>query len=252
MNQNPPTGSSRERLAREIAHHRKIAPFAEAIWSWTTPSGRLRAARRARLFIEHGAIGPGRRALELGCGTGIFLEQVAAAGAWTHGVDLSADLLAKAHERVASLPNVTLARANAEALPYPDSSFDVVYGSSILHHLDLDAALRELRRVLRPQGRLVFAEPNALNPQLLLLFHVTALKERFGVSPDEMAFSRRRGRTALVQAGFVDVAVEPHDFLHPSTPEGLLGAVSRASLVLERVPLLREIAGSLLMTARVP
>ena len=244
--------SSAERLGREIAHHRRIAPFAEAIWSWSSPSGTVRAERRAGLYLAHGALGPGKQALELGCGTGLFLARVATSGASIHAVDLSNDLLDRARARVGNLPNVTLSRGNAEALPFRDRAFDLVYGSSILHHLDLDAALRELLRVLRPGGRLVFAEPNALNPHLLLIFRVRALRRHFGVSPDEMAFSRWRARAALARAGFADVSVEPYDFLHPSTPRSWIGAVSRASLVLERVRLVREIAGSLLLRARRP
>ncbi len=238
------------RLAREIEHHRRIAPFAETIWSWASPSGRARAERRARFFVEHGALGPGRRALELGCGTGIFLERVAASGAAIVGLDLSEDLLAKARARMRPFQNVVLARGNAEALPYPEASFDVVYGSSVLHHLDLDAALREARRVLRPGGRIVFAEPNAINPQLVLLFRVRSLRERFGVSPDELAFSRWRARAALTGAGFADVSVTPYDFLHPSTPRALVTIVARVSWLLEHLPLVREIAGSLLIRAR--
>jgi len=242
--------SPRDRLAREIAHHRKIAPFAEAIWSWASPSGRARADRRARFFIDRGRLEPGRRALELGCGTGVFLERVAATGATVHGIDLSSDLLAQARQKAGNLPNVALVRGNAEALPFGDATFDLVYGSSILHHVHLEAALREAHRVLRSGGTLAFAEPNALNPQLLILFHVRGLKERFGVSPDELAFSRFRARATLSRAGFIGATVQPYDFLHPSTPEGWVRAVGRLSLTLERVPLLREIAGSLLMCAR--
>lgn len=242
--------SPQQRLEREIAFHRGIAPFAEAIWSWASPSGQARAERRARFFVEKGGLGPGARALELGCGTGIFLERVAGSGARIHGVDLSEDLLAQARRKVGRLPNVLLARGNAELLPFATGSFDVVYGSSVLHHLHLAAALAEAHRVLRPGGRVVFAEPNAVNPQLLLLFHVAPLRRRFGVSPDEMAFSRFRARAALTHAGFRDVSVEPYDFLHPSTPTPLLRAVGRLSRWLERVPGVREIAGSLLICGR--
>lgn len=248
-----PDGRSRspqDRLAREIAHHRKIAPFAEAIWSWASPSGSVRADRRARFFVDRGRLEPGRRALELGCGTGVFLERVAATGATIHGIDLSGDLLAQTRRKVRNLPNVELVRGDAEALPFADGAFDLVYGSSILHHVHLEAALREVHRVLRSGGMLVFAEPNALNPQLLILFKVRGLRERFGVSPDELAFSRFRARATLSRAGFADVTVEPYDFLHPSTPERWVRVVGRLSLTLERVPLVREIAGSLLMCAR--
>lgn len=242
--------STEDRLAREIEHGRKISGNAESVWFWESPAGRRRADRRAELFVEHGGLAPGKRVLELGCGTGVFLERVARCGASLHGLDLSDDLLEKARARVAGLPNVVLDLGNAEATPYPAAHFDAVYGSSVLHHLDLDAALAEAHRVLRPGGRVVFAEPNVLNPQILLMFRFPPLKERFGVSPDEMAFSRFRARSALERAGFLDVAVEPFDFLHPSIPERWVERGLAASRALERVPLVREIAGSMLMRAR--
>jgi SAM-dependent methyltransferase len=238
------------RLAREIEHHRRIADEAEFVWNWESPSGRQRADRRGELFIERGGLAPGRRALELGCGTGVFLEKTARSGATIHGLDLSEDLLVKARARLKGLANVTLDEGNAEKMPYPAGDFDTVYGSSVLHHLDLDAALRETHRVLKPGGRLVFAEPNILNPQVAVMFRLGITKEYFGVSPDEMAFSRFRARSALERAGFSDVRVVPMDFLHPSTPPAWLNAVARLGSWLERVPLVREIAGSLLLEAR--
>ena len=242
--------SGEDRLAREIEHGRKIAGNAETVWFWESPAGRRRAQRRAELFVLHGGLGPGKRALELGCGTGVFLERVARCGAEVHGLDLSEDLLEKARARVASLANVVVERGNAEASPYPEGHFDAVYGSSILHHLNLDAALAEAHRVLKPGGRVVFAEPNILNPQVLLMFRFGPMKERFGVSPDEMAFSRFRARRALARAGFVDVSVEPFDFLHPSIPQAWVEHGLALSQALERLPLVREIAGSMLMRAR--
>jgi SAM-dependent methyltransferase len=245
-----PGQASGGRLAREIEHGRRIAARAEEIWNWDSPAGRRRAERRAELFVAHGGLGPGRQALELGCGTGVFLEKVARCGAEIRGIDLSSDLLAKARARVGHLARVVVEEGNAEALPYPDRSFDAVYGSSILHHLDLDAALAECFRVLRAGGRVVFAEPNILNPQVLYMFRFPPAKERFGVSPDEMAFSRFRAKTALRRAGFTDAVVEPFDFLHPQTPAAWIDRVLALSRLLERTPLLREIAGSMLMRAR--
>ena len=242
----------RARLAREIAHHREIVGRAEIIWNWDSPSGRRRAERRARLYVERGALGPGRRALEIGCGTGLFTAQVAGSGALVEGIDLSPDLLAAARARTAALPNVSLTCGNAEQMPYPDASFDAVYGSSVLHHLDLDRAAREVLRVLKPGAVAVFTEPNILNPQVALMFHLGLTKRYFGVSPDEMAFSRFRAAAALRGAGFTDVSVRPFDFLHPATPASLVERVSRLGLWLERVPLLREMGGSLLVTGHRP
>jgi SAM-dependent methyltransferase len=237
------------RLAREIEFHRSIADRAERIWNWDTPAGRSRARRRGRLYVEHAGLGPGVLALEVGCGTGLFLEQVAASGATVRALDLSTDLLARARARVASRPNVALQCGNAEQMPYPDATFDAVYGSSVLHHLDLERALAEVFRVLRPGGRIVFTEPNLLNPQCVVMFNVSATKRFFGVSRDEMAFTRFRAVRAMRAAGFQEASAAPFDFLHPSTPRPLVAPVARAGELAERLPVLREIAGSLLLRA---
>jgi ubiquinone/menaquinone biosynthesis C-methylase UbiE len=240
------------RLAREIEFHRDIADQAELIWNWDSPSGRRRAARRASLLAEAAQVHAGRRALEFGCGTGIFLEKVAAGGASITGIDLSSDLLARCATRLAGVATVRLVRGNAMDLPFADGTFDAVYGSSILHHLDVDVALAEAARVLRPGGRLAFAEPNILNPQVAVMFHLGLTKRYFGVSPDEMAFSRFRAARAARRAGLAEVSVRPFDFLHPATPPRLIGAVERLSRGAERLPLVREIAGSMLIAAEKP
>jgi SAM-dependent methyltransferase len=243
------TSSQADRLAREIEHDLRIASRADEIWDWDSPAGRVRADRRAAFFIEHAALAPGRRAIELGCGTGLFLERVARSGAEILGIELSETLLAKAKARVGALANVTLERGDAHRLPHADASVDAVYGSSILHHLDLKRSLAEAHRVLRPGGRITFTEPNILNPQVAFLF-LLAPRERFGLSPDEMAFSRGRAMDALRGLGYFDIVVKPFDFLHPATPPGWITAVSRLGERFEAAPGLRRIAGSLLIHAR--
>jgi SAM-dependent methyltransferase len=245
-------GSPEERWAREIEHHRRIADEAEVIWNWDSPAGRGRARGGVEFFGPAGGRAPGRRALELGCGTGVFLAQVAASGAELVGLDLSSDLLERARGRLQGQDHVRLVRGNAENLPFPAGAFDAVYGSSVLHHLDLARALAEAQRVLRPGGAAVFAEPNIVNPQVAFMFHVGPTKRYFGVSPDEMAFSRFRAARALRQAGFAEISVKPFDFLHPGTPPAWIERVARAGAWLERVPLVREICGSLLLVARRP
>ena len=237
------------RLERERAFHRGIASAAERIWQWDSPTGSRRARRRGGYFVEVGGLAPGVRALELGCGTGVFLALTAPSGARIDAIDLSPELLAQAQARFPQGGNVRLACGNVEQLPYPDASFDVVYGSSILHHVNLRPTLREARRVLKPGGRIVFAEPNLLNPHIAFTF-LLAPRHLFGLSADEMAFTRLRARRVLVELGYEAIEVRPYDFLYPLVPSSWIDGVLRLGGLLERTPLVREIAGSLLIQAR--
>jgi SAM-dependent methyltransferase len=243
------TTNASGRLARELEHDRKIAERAEEIWNWDSPAGRRRADRRAAFFVEHARLGPGVRAVELGCGTGLFLERVARSGATIIGVELSPTLLHKARARIQALPNVALERGDAHRLAHADGSIDAVYGSSILHHLDLRASLAEAHRVLKSGGRIAFTEPNIRNPQVAFMFLIGP-RTFFGLSPDEMAFSRSRALRTLEEIGYVDAVVRPFDFLHPATPAGWLDPVARLGERLESAPGVRSIAGSLLIHAR--
>ena len=147
---------------------------------------------------------------------------------------------------------MVLHRGNAEHLPYADASFDAVYGSSVLHHLDLDRALAEVLRVLRPGGRCVFTEPNILNPQVALMFHLGLTKKYFGVSPDEMAFSRFRALRALRGAGFAEAGSSRSTSSTRRPRKFLCGVVDGLGQAIERVPVLREITGSFVVRARRP
>lgn len=247
-----PRIDERQRLANELTYHRRIATNAETIWNWNSPSGRRRATRRARYYIEVLKTAHQAWAMELGCGSGVFLQRtVAATGARIIALDLAIDLITKARSKLAKKDRVGFYCGNAEQLPFADQIFDVVYGSSILHHLDLEAALSEVHRVLRPGGRIIFAEPNLLNPQIALTF-ILLPRRWIGISPNEMAFTRFSVRRVLERVGFVEVSSEPYDFLHPIVPAALVGIVDRMSYLLERVPFLREIAGSQIIRARRP
>jgi ubiquinone/menaquinone biosynthesis C-methylase UbiE len=108
----------------------------------------------------------GRRLLEVGCGIGTDLVRFARGGAIVTGVDLSSTAIDLARRNF-ELHGVTAARlevANAEALPFADASFDVVYGHGVIQYTADPAALvRECHRVLRPGGRGIFMVYNRIS-----------------------------------------------------------------------------------------
>lgn len=101
----------------------------------------------------------GERVLELGCGGGFFAHEAAkfvGATGQVCAIDISTDQIAAARERCAEFAWVDCRVAGALDLPWGDGEFDAVYGVQVFEYIaDLDQALREARRVLRPGGRLV-------------------------------------------------------------------------------------------------
>jgi ubiquinone/menaquinone biosynthesis C-methylase UbiE len=106
------------------------------------------------------------RALEIGAGTGYFSLNLVTQGIIEHAVatDISPGMLSRLSETARELGvDVQARQADAESLPFPDNSFDLVLGHAVLHHLPgLNRALAEFNRVLAPGGTLAFmGEPSA-------------------------------------------------------------------------------------------
>lgn len=126
-------------------------------------------------------------------------------------------------------------------------------GSSVLHHLDIEPALAKIYALLKPGGQMSFAEPNMLNPQVFIERKFAFVRPLFWyVSPDETAFVRWPLRRLLFKVGFQDVKITPFDWLHPATPPPLISLVRSAGRCLEKTPLLRELSGSLYISAHRP
>ncbi len=131
----------------------------------------------------------GQRVLDLGCGRGERSVDLLRRGATVDGIDISEVYTdrAEAAARAAGFDDGQFAfvAGDAHALPYADATFDLVVGDGILHHLDLDVALGELHRVLKPGGRALFREPLLDNP-LLKVFRTLTPKAR---TDDELPLS---------------------------------------------------------------
>ena len=107
------------------------------------------------------SITKGKRVLEYGCGLGSESFELIKIASEVHAIDISDVAIAKAKKIAAKdgINNIFFYVMDAEKLDFEDNYFDVIFGSAILHHLDLKTAYSELSRVLKPNGILLFKEP---------------------------------------------------------------------------------------------
>jgi len=189
--------------------------------------------------LEHvaGRIGwPYRKALEVGCGTGFFLLNLKQAGVLQEGcvTDISPRMVDVAQRNARGLGFEVEGRvADAESIPYGDDVFDLVVGHAVLHHIpDVEVALREALRVLKPGGRFVFAgEPTAYGDVVArrLSWATWWLATRASVLPWwREKWSRPRAELdASSAAAYLEAVVDLHTF----DPDRLAALCMRAGAV---------------------
>jgi ubiquinone/menaquinone biosynthesis C-methylase UbiE len=162
----------------------------KVIWSQVARErDRLVAPRYIPLWermLDVVGAGPGLRLLDAGCGSGGACAIAARRGAVVTGVDLSDQMIAVCREKT-ELTGCTFEVGSLEALALEDASFDAVIASMVLHFCaSSERALRELRRVLIPSGRIAVSSPASPDLDLAIAFQVAA-----ELCPDEADDIRR-------------------------------------------------------------
>ena len=120
--------------------------------------------RSYRALMEAAGVKAGDQTLDIGCGPGYFVQMLAgrvgAAGSAV-GLDAAPEMIDYARRKARRLPNCRFEAGSAEALPFPDDSFDVVVSSLMMHHLPEELrprAIGEMKRVLRTGGTILLAD----------------------------------------------------------------------------------------------
>ncbi len=112
----------------------------------------------------------GKKILDLGCGIGVTSIFFAKQGASVIGIDISPKMISKA-SKLANIHNTIKIKfrvGNVEKLDYLDQSFDIIFGKSILHHVNYSKVIDEIYRVLKPGGIALFSDPLSYNPMAIL------------------------------------------------------------------------------------
>lgn len=195
--------------------------------------------------LEAAGVRPGDHVLDAGCGPGLLtaeLARLAGATGQVLAVDKSPDMLALARERCSRLPQAAFRQASIECLEDGDASFDVIVCTQVLLFVaDVPAVLNEMRRLLKPGGRLAVVETDwrscVLNSDDFALTEVMIKAWDDAVpSPNLPA----RLAPMLRSAGFGAVRVEPVPVLNTSlVPDGyskdIIGVFSRKAVEQGRV-----------------
>lgn len=200
--------SSDHRLEREAEFHDHA--FTEDTRATAGRFYSITGSSQQRYYALVAAAAAHKHALEYGCGRGGYCFDLARAGAVVDAIDISPAgveiAAAKAREDGLS-GRLGFQVMNAEAMSFADGHFDVVFGKSILHHLELRKGLGEVARVLKDEGKAVFFEPLGHN---LLINAYRKLTPRLR-SPDERPL--RAADLALFGEFFADVRIHYFHFL---------------------------------------
>jgi ubiquinone/menaquinone biosynthesis C-methylase UbiE len=223
------------KLANVLYHDWEASTYDDK-WSISYDDRCIDYARDRFTAVAGPTAWPYAKALEIGCGTGFFLLNLKQAGVLdeAHVSDLSPAMVQAAIRNGTALGFDVEGRvADAESIPYDDETFDLVVGHAVLHHIpDVELAMREVVRVLKPGGRFVFAgEPTKLGDwyarrlsrltwhATTRITHLAPLRDRWSRHPEDLAESSR--------VAALESAVDLHTF----DPRELAATALRAGAV---------------------
>ncbi len=174
------------------------------------------------------ALGAGVDACDVAAGTGLFTRVLVEAGARVVAIE---PVAAMREQLARTLPNVEIRDGTAEAMPLADASLDLLSVAQAFHWFDAHAALREIRRVLRPGGRFVLVW-NVRNESVDWVRAFTDTIERLaGGRPYTPPRDTSWEDVVAAAGGFTHLASGLFDNPQPMTPEGLVARALSTSFV---------------------
>lgn len=234
---------------QEAAHFKRLLEKSgNTCWSNFTKIGLYRQQLRANLAIDFFQPTSEETIVDVGCGVGYISCFLANSPAKVIGIDITPESIEKAKE-IYPKENLEFLLGSIYKLPFEDSSIDFIAGNAVLHHIELSVAVPEILRILKPNGKFIFFEPNMLNPQVYVEKNVKIVGKWLQNTETETAFFKNQIKKDLTELGLKNVEVVPFDFVHPGFPGFCLEPLKMLTNVLEKTPLVKEIAGSLKISA---
>jgi len=191
-------------------------------------------------IISAAAITEADEVLDVGCGTGALTREIAACAGRVTGLDLSESMLGVARQ---ACPTVTFQQGNVAGLPFDDSSFDAVVSAFMLMFVpEPKQAVAQMRRVLRPGGRVVAGIWQGLDNNPVYDALVESTREVVDdKSAESMAWPFTMGDAGKLEGifnvdGLTDISITPHDgYAEFPSVEDLVGVEIQAWLLADSV-----------------
>jgi 2-polyprenyl-3-methyl-5-hydroxy-6-metoxy-1,4-benzoquinol methylase len=214
----------------------------------------IRTERRCEYIIQQMDKQESASILEIGCGTG-EMSYLLASKSKLHvlGTDLCLPFIEEAKSTY-RLPNLRYEVLDFNKPNIGDQKFDYIVGNGILHHLytNLGSALQNIKALLKENGKIIFLEPNLLNPYCFLIFNTSPMfRKMANLEPDEMAFTKRYITDLLKMHKYFEIKVEYKDFLLPNTPLFLVKPIIKLGSLLEKTPLIKNVSQSIFISAKI-
>ena len=190
--------------------------------------------------------------LDYGCGIGSSLEKVVKFNPKKIvGIDISEVSIEKAKKVSTNNSKIELFVDNCEKTKFEDNSFDIVYGTGILHHLNFEICLEEIRRILKPGGRLLFIEPLGTNPLINLYRKLTpgsrSVDEHPLINNDFDLIKNKFYETKVKYYGFLTLIFFP--FYTSPKNSTIFKILKKFDQFLFKVNIFRKLAWSVLIVA---
>jgi dolichol-phosphate mannosyltransferase len=191
---------------------------------------------------------PGETILELGAGSGLWTQHLAAVLRGENPIVAAVFSENFAHS-TRPLPNVRF-QLIQDLSDLPAASFDYVVGTAILCHDLVDHNLRAIHRLLKPGGHILFFEANYWNPQSIVKSFLPA--RWVGQSSCHASLRKYQLMRVASHQGFIDIDTIPYDIIHPWAPRFAISALQSLAFAVEHTPLLKELCGTLYIRAQKP
>jgi SAM-dependent methyltransferase len=220
-------------------------------WSRDDSLGELRCWWRAQTVRHIFHVLPGETILELGSGSGTLTRPLVRA---TRG---ECPITAATFDQGGVMgepagPAVTFAKLTDFPGELAGKTFDYVVGTNLLDSKNMASVLREVQKLLKPGGRLLFFESNPWNPMLRLRRLLSSFLPFLRHGDERDIPSQTQLYELLSELGYIRISATPYDFLYRPIPRWPLGIFRNLSLILENTPVIQRLAGTILVHAQLP